>query len=321
MSQQDRQDGQDAGWTGIYVSPMAQRRADFAQACGPLFARLQLADSVDAALGCWTRRGGAGRPAGDRPRTLRAGHRPGRAGRTGGAPRRRPHPPAVPFRERALAAAAECRGPAGYAMTPIEPARLQAVVQRCLEAPGRLRPGRRCARHCRPAGAARPGADGARRPGRGTWPGRAPVPGPGGVAGRAACRDVPSAGWRRPAARGRAGPGYGCRAEPGYAAGAEQPAAAGAAAPCLSPGCWPPPPASWCCSTPGPGRRTGAAEARCAHGVVQALGMPIPADGPGAPRGALSLLFDSGRRSCRRKRSRRCSTAPAWPRWACAWPT
>jgi diguanylate cyclase (GGDEF)-like protein len=34
---------------GIYLSPMAQRRADFGQACGPLFARLQLADSVDAA--------------------------------------------------------------------------------------------------------------------------------------------------------------------------------------------------------------------------------------------------------------------------------
>jgi diguanylate cyclase (GGDEF)-like protein len=30
-----------------------------------------------------------------------------------------------------------------------------------------------------------------------------------------------------------------------------------------------------------------------AHGVAQALGIPIPADGPGAPRGALSLLLDS----------------------------
>jgi diguanylate cyclase (GGDEF)-like protein len=28
-----------------------------------------------------------------------------------------------------------------------------------------------------------------------------------------------------------------------------------------------------------------------AHGVAMALGLPIPADGPGAPRGALSLLF------------------------------
>lgn len=32
-----------------------------------------------------------------------------------------------------------------------------------------------------------------------------------------------------------------------------------------------------------------------AHGVAMALGLPIPADGPGAPRGALSLLFDSAR--------------------------
>jgi diguanylate cyclase (GGDEF)-like protein len=33
----------------------------------------------------------------------------------------------------------------------------------------------------------------------------------------------------------------------------------------------------------------------CAHGVAQALGIPVPADGPGAPRGALSLLLDDAR--------------------------
>ena len=33
------------------------------------------------------------------------------------------------------------------------------------------------------------------------------------------------------------------------------------------------------------------AESMRAHGVAMALGLPIPADGPGAPRGALSLLF------------------------------
>jgi diguanylate cyclase (GGDEF)-like protein len=32
-----------------------------------------------------------------------------------------------------------------------------------------------------------------------------------------------------------------------------------------------------------------------AHGAAMALGVPIPADGPGAPRGALSLLFDAPR--------------------------
>jgi hypothetical protein len=39
----------DAGWTGVYVSPMAQRRSDFAQACGALFAHLDLAESADSA--------------------------------------------------------------------------------------------------------------------------------------------------------------------------------------------------------------------------------------------------------------------------------
>ena len=46
MSQQA---GQGAGRTAIYLGPMAQRRADFSAACGTLFARLDLADSVDAA--------------------------------------------------------------------------------------------------------------------------------------------------------------------------------------------------------------------------------------------------------------------------------
>jgi diguanylate cyclase (GGDEF)-like protein len=35
--------------TGVYLSPMAQRRAEFEGACGPLFAHLALADGIDAA--------------------------------------------------------------------------------------------------------------------------------------------------------------------------------------------------------------------------------------------------------------------------------
>jgi hypothetical protein len=55
MPQQDQQDAAWAGaWTGIHVSPMAQRRADFLAACGPLFAHLDLADSLDAAAGLLT---------------------------------------------------------------------------------------------------------------------------------------------------------------------------------------------------------------------------------------------------------------------------
>lgn len=40
---------QPAAGTGLYVSPMARRRAEFAAACGSRFAALRLADSVDAA--------------------------------------------------------------------------------------------------------------------------------------------------------------------------------------------------------------------------------------------------------------------------------
>ncbi|WP_036166292.1 GGDEF domain-containing protein [Massilia sp. 9096] len=35
--------------TGVYLSPMAQRRAEFEDICGMLFARLELADGIDAA--------------------------------------------------------------------------------------------------------------------------------------------------------------------------------------------------------------------------------------------------------------------------------
>jgi diguanylate cyclase (GGDEF)-like protein len=42
---------QQAGSTAVYLSPMAQRRADFGAACRALFGRLDLADSVDAAAG------------------------------------------------------------------------------------------------------------------------------------------------------------------------------------------------------------------------------------------------------------------------------
>jgi diguanylate cyclase (GGDEF)-like protein len=37
------------------------------------------------------------------------------------------------------------------------------------------------------------------------------------------------------------------------------------------------------------------AETLRAHGAAQAIGIPVPADGPGMPRGALSLLLDSSR--------------------------
>jgi diguanylate cyclase (GGDEF)-like protein len=44
-----QQHAQGAGRTGVYLSPMAQRRADFTQACGASFARLDAVDGVDGA--------------------------------------------------------------------------------------------------------------------------------------------------------------------------------------------------------------------------------------------------------------------------------
>jgi diguanylate cyclase (GGDEF)-like protein len=43
-------DGQGAGTSAVYLSPMAQRRADFGDACGGLFGQLHLADSAERAL-------------------------------------------------------------------------------------------------------------------------------------------------------------------------------------------------------------------------------------------------------------------------------
>lgn len=48
MSEQDEVQG--AGKSAVYVSPVAQRRADFGSACGGLFAQLQLADSAERAI-------------------------------------------------------------------------------------------------------------------------------------------------------------------------------------------------------------------------------------------------------------------------------
>ncbi|MFS2218451.1 GGDEF domain-containing protein, partial [Telluria sp. Tellsp104] len=41
--------------TAIYLSPMAQRRAEFGDACASLFARLHLADSADVAASLMAR--------------------------------------------------------------------------------------------------------------------------------------------------------------------------------------------------------------------------------------------------------------------------
>jgi diguanylate cyclase (GGDEF)-like protein len=43
-------EGQDGGKSALYVSPVAQRRAEFGNACGALFGDLQLADSAERAV-------------------------------------------------------------------------------------------------------------------------------------------------------------------------------------------------------------------------------------------------------------------------------
>jgi diguanylate cyclase (GGDEF)-like protein len=119
---------------GIYVSPMAQRRADFAQACAPLFAPLHLADSPDAALALLDE-GRPGLLVVDLERfepgiDLQA--LAGLLARSGEVPVLL----LCPFANaRWLPLLNEVR-PAAYAITPIEPARLQAVVRRCLDQPG-----------------------------------------------------------------------------------------------------------------------------------------------------------------------------------------
>jgi diguanylate cyclase (GGDEF)-like protein len=301
MSQQqqvrDGQDGQDAGWTAVYVSPMAQRRADAAEACGPLFARLHLADSADAALALLDE-ATAQQPVDLLVIDLER-FEPGiDRDALGTLVARRAGAPTLllcPYANARWLPLLNAAGPAGHAMTPIEPARLQAAVRRCLDNPaGCVAPA--------DAGylqslltlraqvqAALAGPDEERGLAErlcralAAWPGvlHAAVfhTGDGGDLQLEAeqGRDA-AAGLRLGTLLGRSSRLLQAplrHAFPGLLAAAtgelvlldtlEQ-----AGEPALT-------------------------EALRTHGVVQALGIPIPADGPGAPRGALSLLIDSPR--------------------------
>jgi diguanylate cyclase (GGDEF)-like protein len=286
MSQQD---GQDAGWSGIVVSPMAQRRAGFAQACGPLFARLHLADSVDAALALLDE---------EQPDLLTIDlerFEPGidlaalnalLARRAGAATLL-----LCPYANARWLPLLNAAGPAGYAMTPIEPARLHAAVQRCLAAPAA------CARQA-DAGALqallalRTRAQAAldaqdEEQGLGerlcqalvAWPGvlhaaMFHLKDDGDLQLEAEQGRDAAAGLRLGTMLGRSSRLLQAplrHAFPGLLAAATGELVlvdtlAQAGEPVL-------------------------ADGLRAHGVAQALGIPVPADGPGAPRGALSLLF------------------------------
>jgi diguanylate cyclase (GGDEF)-like protein len=117
---------------GIYVSPMAQRRADFAGACAPLFAPLHLADSVDAALGllgeCTP-----GLLVVDLERFEQSIDFDALAGLLARAAG--PVLLLCPFASAGWLPMLNEIRPLAYAITPIEPARLRTVVERCLNQP------------------------------------------------------------------------------------------------------------------------------------------------------------------------------------------
>jgi diguanylate cyclase (GGDEF)-like protein len=286
-----QQHQQDAGRTGIYLSPMAQRRAGFEQACGPLFAQLQLADSLE---------GAASLLAAARPELLVIGLERFEPSidldALGGLLARRGSAPTLllcPFANARWLPLLNVYGPAAYAITPIEPARLRATVQACLDAPAGCAPaldadGLRALLALRArvqAALDSPGED----PGLAerlceallAWPG---------VVHAAFFRMQPDGDLQLEAEQGRE-QAAGLRlatvlqrserllqaplrhAFPGLLA-----AATGELA---------------MLDTLEQAGEPALAQDLRAHGVVQALGMPIPADGPGAPRGALSLLLDS----------------------------
>lgn len=282
---------QDAGWTGIYLSPMAQRRADFAQACGPLFARLDLADSPEAALALL-----AEAP----PRLLIVDLERFEPGidldALGGLLARRGGDPVLllcPFANARWLPLLNESGPAAYAVTPIDAPRLQAAVRACLEAPAGAAPAADAdalrallalRARVQAALAEREEESLAERLCRAllAWPG---------VLHAAMFQLRSDNDLQLEAELGR-GPAAGLRlaallqrgerllqaplrhAFPGLLA------AAGGELVLLD--------------TLEQAGEPALAETLRAHGVVQALGIPVPADGPGAPRGALSLLLGGG---------------------------
>lgn len=288
MSQQTEQD---AGWTGIYLSPMAQRRADFAQACGPLFARLDLADSPEAALALL-----AEAP----PRLLIVDLERFEPGidldALGGLLARRGGAPVLllcPFDNARWLPLLNESGPAAYAVTPIDAPRLQAAVRACLEAPAggapaadadALRALLALRARVQAALQEREEESLAERLCRAllAWPG---------VLHAAMFQLRSDNDLQLEAELGR-GPAAGLRlaallqrgerllqaplrhAFPGLLA-----AASGELV---------------LLDTLEQAGEPALAETLRAHGVVQALGIPVPADGPGAPRGALSLLLGGG---------------------------
>ncbi|MGO4474778.1 GGDEF domain-containing protein [Massilia sp. 2TAF26] len=282
---------QDAGWTGIYLSPMAPRRADFAQACGPLFARLDLADSPEAALALL---------AAQAPRLLIVDLERFEPGidldALGGLLARRGGARVLllcPFANARWLPLLNASGPAAYAVTPIEAPRLQDVVRACLETPAGGAPAADAgalrallALRARVQAALEEGEEEslAERLCRAllAWPGvlhaaMFQLRGDNDLQLEAESGRGPAAGLRLAALLQR---GERLLQAPLRHAFPGLLAAASGELVLLD--------------TLEQAGEPALAETLGAHGVVQALGIPVPADGPGAPRGALSLLLDDG---------------------------
>jgi diguanylate cyclase (GGDEF)-like protein len=281
---------------GIFVSPMAQRRADFAQACGPLFARLHLADSPEAALALLSPLVSQGTEAIGLLTIDLERFEPSidldalscLLARAAGVPVLL----LCPFAGARWLPLLNAVQPSAYAIAPVEPARLQALVRRCLQNPAGAAPSASAdslrallALRSRVQAALEAADEEHSLPERLcqallAWPGVL----------HAAMFQMHGDGDLRLAAEQGRGPATGLRvgallqrserllqaplrhAFPGLLAAAtgelvmlDDLAQAGEPELATSLG---------------------------AHGVVQAIGVPVAADGPGAPRGALSLLLD-----------------------------
>ena len=305
MSQQAEQD---AGWTGVYVSPMAQRRTEFSEACGTLFAGLQLADSADSAaalLAAQLSDGAAGLLVIDLERFepgIDLAALGGLLGRRAGAPTLL----LCPFASAGWLPLLSAFGPFGYAITPLAPAPLRERVRACLREPaggtqaagmGSLRALLALRTRVQAAIEApyaqfaqyEPQQDGehglAERLCQALtgWPGvlHAAVfhmKEEGDLQleaeqGQGQARDLRLGALLQRSSRLLQAPLR--HAFPGLLA------AAGGGLVLLE--------------SPEQAGEPALAEALRAHGVALALGIPVPADGPGAPRGALSLLMDASR--------------------------
>jgi len=292
MSQDD---GQGAGKSAVYLSPMAQRRADFGNACGALFAQLQLADTPERAAECLVASAGA------QPDLLVIDlerFEPGidlaalgaLVARRGGAPVLL----LCPYANARWLPALMAFGPAAYLITPIADDALQAALARQLAAPTAPRDADTAglqellALRARVLAVVREAADVQTLGERlcqalAGWPG---------VLHAALFHLKPDGDLQLEAQQGRDGshaPALGTllgrpdrllqsplrHAFPGLLA-----AATGELV---------------LLDTLAQAGEPDLAAALHAHGAAMALGAAIPADGPGAPRGAISLLLDQSR--------------------------